>query len=216
MVSSICKGDIDMIGLTGGIASGKSTVTARLRVLGAYVADADIISREVMKSESVLSNIRSAFGDGVFLADGSLNRSELARVVFASPERVALLDSITHPAISKHLLELVFEAEESGKYPLIFVDAALLIESGFYKFCDKIWLVTSNTGMRVRRIVLRDGIDHKAALKRISSQMPDEQKLPYASLVIENNGTIDDLIASVDKAFNDELSLNGFAQSSIS
>ncbi|MBR5713848.1 MAG: dephospho-CoA kinase, partial [Clostridia bacterium] len=146
----------------------------------------------------------------------SLNRSELARVVFASPERVALLDSITHPAISKRLLELVVEAEESGKYPLIFVDAALLIESGFYKFCDKIWLVTSNTGMRVRRIVLRDGIDHKAALKRISSQMPDEQKLPYASLVIENNGTIDDLIASVDKAFNDELSLNGFAQSSIS
>ena len=113
-------------------------------------------------------------------------------------------------------MELVVEAEESGKYPLIFVDAALLIESGFYKFCDKIWLVTSNTGMRVRRIVLRDGIDHKAALKRISSQMPDEQKLPYASLVIENNGTIDDLIASVDKAFNDELSLNGFAQSSIS
>ena len=149
-----------MLGLTGGIASGKSTVTARLRVLGAYVADADIISREVMKSESVLSNIRSAFGDGVFLADGSLNRSELARVVFASPERVALLDSITHPAISKRLLELVVEAEESGKYPLIFVDAALLIESGFYKFCDKIWLVTSNTGMRVRRIVLRDGIDH--------------------------------------------------------
>ena len=196
-----------MIGLTGGIASGKSTVTARLKSLGAFVADADEISREVMASEEVLARIREEFGPGVFAPDGSLDRTKLAQRVFSSRERVALLDRITHPLIAKRLIEVAEEAQHSGQYPLVFVDAALLIESGFYRICNRVWLITANTGLRIRRIILRNGLSYEAAAKRVASQMSDEEKLPFASVVIDNNGSLEELIEKVDTAFRSELLL---------
>ncbi len=196
-----------MIGLTGGIASGKSTVTARLKSLGAFVADADEISREVIASNEVLDRIRGEFGPGVFAPDGSLDRSALAERVFSSRERAAVLDGITHPAIAKRLVEITDAAEASGDYPLVFVDAALLIESGFYRLCERVWLVTANTGLRIRRIILRNGLSYEAAAKRVASQTPDEEKLPFASVVIDNNGSLGELIERVDAAYRAELLL---------
>ena len=117
-----------MIGLTGGIASGKSTVTARLSSLGAFVADADKVSREIMSDPKVLSRIREEFGGSVFAEDGSLLRTELALRVFSSEARTQLLNSITHPAIAERLLEMASEAEKSGEYPLVFVDRIRLLQ----------------------------------------------------------------------------------------
>ena len=201
-----------MIGLTGGIASGKSTVTARLKSLGAFVADADEISREVMASSEVLRRIREEFGSGVFREDGTLARDRLAQKVFSSKERVAALDRITHPLIAKRLIEVAEEAQHTGLYPLVFVDAALLIESGFYRICNRVWLVTANTGLRIRRIILRDGLSYEAAAKRIASQTTDEEKLPYASVVIENNGSLEELIEKTDAAFRSELLLRNLSR----
>ena len=201
-----------MIGLTGGIASGKSTVTARLKALGAFVADADEISREVISSGEVLAAIRREFGSAVFSEDGSLDRSALATRVFSSRERAALLDSITHPAIAKRILEIVEAAENSGDYPLVFVDAALLIESGFNRLCDRVWLVTANTGLRIRRIILRNGLSYEAAAKRVASQMPDDEKIPYSNVIIDNNGSMEELIERVDNAYRSELLLRNLSR----
>ena len=190
-----------MIGLTGGIASGKSTVTSRLRALGAFVADADEVSRSITDEPEVLSALREAFGAGIFNEDGSLNRSACAQRVFSSRERTQMLNSITHPAIAKKLTELAEEAEASGEYTAAFVDAALLIESGFYTLCSGVWLVTADTGLRIRRVMERDGLSYEEAALRISRQMPDEEKARFATVVIENNGSLEELIEKVDAAF---------------
>lgn len=194
-----------MIGLTGGIASGKSTVTARLRELGAFVADADIVSREIMEDKEVLSALRRAFGDGIFNGDGSLNRAACAREVFASPEKTALLNSITHPAIAERLTELTNAAEASGEHPLSFVDAALLIESGFNELCSGVWLITADTGLRIERIMERDGLTYEEAELRIKRQASDEEKARFADVIIENNGGLEELTAKVDEAYAEEL-----------
>ena len=196
-----------MIGLTGGIASGKSTVTARLRELGAFVADADIVSREVIACPEVLCAIRAAFGDGVFLEDGELDRRALAASAFASDEGAALLNSITHPAIAGRLSELAAEAESEGKHRLVFVDAALLIEAGFHTLCEGVWLVTANEGTRIARIMERVGLSFELARDRIARQASDEEKRPYATVVIENDGTVEELLSAVDSAFYRELFL---------
>lgn len=196
-----------MIGLTGGIASGKSTVTARLKALGAFVADADEVSREVISFPAVLEKIRETFGGGVFAPDGSLDRVELASRVFSSGKRAAALNGITHPVIREELLRVTGEAEASGLYPLVFVDAALLIESGFNELCERVWLVTAGTDTRIRRIMERDGATYEQACARISSQMPEDEKRAYADVVIENDSGLKELIEAVDAAFFAELKL---------
>jgi dephospho-CoA kinase len=196
-----------MIGLTGGIASGKSTVASRLIELGAFVADADIVSREVISYPEVLCAIRSAFGGEVFSEDGELDRRALAAAAFATDEGAALLNSITHPAIVKRLKELAAEAEASGKYRLVFVDAALLIEAGFHTLCEGVWLVTANEDTRIARIMERDGLTRELARDRIARQAPDEEKRAYATVVLENDGTVEELLSAVDLAFYRELFL---------
>ena len=196
-----------MIGLTGGIASGKSTVTARLRALGAFVADADEVSREVMTFPAVLEQVREAFGPGVFAPDGSLDRVELASRVFSSEKRTAALNAITHPVIREELIRQTCEAEALGVYPLVFTDAALLIESGFYTLCDRIWLVTARDDTRIRRVMERDGASYESARARISRQMPEEEKRAYADVIIENDLGLNELIEAVDRAFEAEITL---------
>lgn len=193
-----------MIGLTGGIASGKSTVAFRLRERGAFVADADEVSREVMESRSVLDEVRASFGDGVFFEDGTLDRRELARLAFSTAEGAAKLNAITHPAIAARLLELARGAEEAG-FPLVFADAALLIEAGFHNHCDGVWLVTANEETRLKRIMERDGSSREEAENRIARQLPDSEKIPFASYIIENDGSLEELLEKVDAGFESEL-----------
>lgn len=195
-----------MIGLTGGIASGKSTVTNRLRELGAYVIDADEVSREVMRDPRVLETVRNEFGGGVFRADGSLDRAALARAAFASEEKTLRLELITHPAIIRSMTDEAREAEASGKYPLVFADAALLIESNLDRLCEGVWLVTADTETRIARAMERDGCSREDALLRISRQIPDEVKARYASVILTNDGTPGELIAKVDSAYEKEVS----------
>ncbi len=198
-----------MLGITGGIASGKSTVSARLRELGAFVADADIKARLVMQSEDVLQKVRLAFGNEVFFEDGALNRRALAAKAFASPEGTARLNSITHPAILAMLEEDCKNAEDSGLYPLAVIDAALLIESGAHKLCKSVWLVTCGEEERIERIMLRDDLSREEALSRIKRQMPDEEKAAFATRIIRNDGSLEELIKKVDAAFAEEIMVCG-------
>ncbi len=155
----------------------------------------------------MLEKIRETFGGGVFAPDGSLDRVELASRVFSSEKRAAALNGITHPVIREELLRVTGEAEASGLYPLVFVDAALLIESGFNELCERVWLVTAGTDTRIRRIMERDGATYEQACARISSQMPEDEKRAYADVVIENDSGLKELIEAVDAAFFAELKL---------
>ncbi|MCR5610520.1 MAG: dephospho-CoA kinase [Clostridiales bacterium] len=188
-----------MIGLTGGIASGKSMVTKRLRELGAVVFDADEVAREVMADPSALKKVRRAFGKGVFRDDGTLDRKKLAAVVFASEEKIKKLERITHPAIAKALKQRASEAEAAGS--IAFVDAALLIESGFNRVCGEVWLVTAPLKTRILRAMARDGMTRDEAMARISKQMSDEKKAGYASVVIDNSGSLEELYLKVDAEY---------------
>ena len=198
-----------MLGLTGGIACGKSTVTQRLRTLGAFVADADIAARAVIDLPEVRSALLSRFGPGVFDENGGVDRPALAAAAFQTEQATADLNAITHPAILRLLLDEAGEAEASGKYPLVFIDAALLIESGLYVKCSGVWLVSANVRVRVKRIVERDGVTAKQARQRIARQMSDREKARFATRVIKNNGTVEELLAKVDAAFAEELSRRG-------
>ena len=196
-----------MIGLTGGMASGKSTAAERLRELGAFVADADIISREVIDEPEVLERIREAFGPVVFNEDGTVCRRELAARAFDTPEGARTLNAIMHPAVANKLARTARAAESTGQYPLVFTDAALLIESGFSELCDGVWLITADRETRLKRIMERDGLTEDEAADRIARQMPDEEKRAYATTVIENDGSLAELVEKVDKAFRIELAL---------
>lgn len=199
-----------MLGLTGGIASGKSTVSNRLRGLGAFIADADEIARGIVELPSVRGDILKQFGPSVFNAEGGLDRAALASKAFASAQAAARLNAITHPAIKERAIALAKAAENSGEYPLVFIDAPLLIESGLHEVCSGVWLVTADRELRIRRIIERDGLTREQAELRISRQMKDEAKALFATRTIFNNGTLDELISKVDAAFEEELSIRGF------
>lgn len=186
------------IGLTGGIGSGKSTVAALLRERGVIVIDADAIAREIVEPGSpVLGQLAEAFGPSIIQADGSLDRQGLASLAFATPEKTALLNSITHPAIEARTQELYAQAEAAGER-LVVWDMPLLVDKGYHTQMDGVIVIDVDVEERVRRLVEYRGLDEADARRRIAAQVPDEQRRAAATWVIDNNGSVDALPAQVD------------------
>jgi len=174
-----------LIGLTGKTGAGKSTVSAFLKKKGAYIIDGDIIARKVLVDNAgLLEKLRSAFGEGVFDDDGTLNRRALAKAAFSTPETTKLLNSIMHPAIN----EMIFaEAEKAfAYYDVVIVDAAAIIESGFTEKCDYLIVVHAPVDIRKERIIKRDNISEEDALVRINGQKEDVFYLSEADFVFNN------------------------------
>lgn len=172
-----------VIGLTGGIACGKSTVARYLRTLGVPVLDADAISHELTaEGGEALPQIRAAFGDDVF--DGErLNRRALGQRVFGHPEQLEKLNAILHPLVIGRMQRLT---EESGAAVLLW-DVPLLFETGMDRLCDETWCVTVKRGTQIRRIHRRDQLPAREAEARIDAQMPLEEKARRADHVIQND-----------------------------
>ncbi|WP_414119959.1 dephospho-CoA kinase [Corynebacterium nuruki] len=186
-----------IIGLTGGIGSGKSTVSARLAELGATVVDADLISREVVEpGEPALAELGETF-DGVLTADGTLDRAELARQAFSSPEGTAKLNAITHPRIRERTVRQFREAAEAGARYLVY-DMPLLIENKETDKVQTVLVVDAPDELRIRRLVDQRGLDEADARRRIAAQIDRETRLAAADTVLDNSGTREDLIAQVD------------------
>lgn len=186
-----------LIGLTGGIGSGKSTVASRLKTLGARIVDADKIAREIVEAgEPALAELAEAF-DGVLNADGSLNRAELARQAFAAPDATEKLNSITHPRIRERTLERFAEARTDG-VPVLVYDMPLLIENGEYKKMDHVLVVDAADEIRIDRLVNSRGLDEEDARRRIAAQISREERLAAADSVVDNSGTRDQLLQQVD------------------
>ncbi|HEY4598650.1 dephospho-CoA kinase [Corynebacterium sp.] len=186
-----------LIGLTGGIGSGKSTVASRLKTLGARIVDADKIAREIVEpSEPALAELAEAF-DGVLNADGTLNRAELARQAFAAPEATEKLNSITHPRIRERTLERFAQARTED-VPVLVYDMPLLIENGEYKKMDHVLVVDAEDEIRIDRLVNSRGLDEEDARRRIAAQISREERLAAADSVVDNSGTRDQLLQQVD------------------
>jgi dephospho-CoA kinase len=184
-----------LIGITGGIGSGKSSVTADLRKRGETVICADETSRQVVEpGQPGAEALRKIYGDRYFLPDGTLNRRMLASHVFSNPDRLTGLNNLLHPYIVSRMLEQA--ALQQGR---TFLDASLLIQTGIYHNVDYVWLVVADMETRIHRVMIRDLLSREEVLKRISNQMPDSEMMLHAHEVIDNNGTLDQLHQVISK-----------------
>ncbi len=180
-----------VIGLTGSIATGKSTVASMFMDLGIPVIDADRIAREVVEpGEEAYKKVVEAFGEEILLEDRSLNRPKLGRIVFSDEEKRNQLNSIVHPAIRKRMLEKRDAYLKKGERCVV-LDIPLLFESKLEHFVDKIIVVFVDENVQLKRLLDRNQLTKEEALQRIRSQMPVKDKLELADAAIDNNGTIE-------------------------
>ena len=185
-----------IIGITGGIASGKTIVSDYVKKLGYPVVDADLLSREIMAPGSpVLEQVRHIFGETMIAGDGALNRKALAEKIFHDEQARQTLDGLTHPAI-RALAEERFSQLE-GESTVFFV-VPLLFESGMDDLCDEIWLVHAEESLRRSRLSARDGIDETNAQSKIDSQMRDEERLNKGTRVLFNDGDLNHLYEQIE------------------
>ena len=191
-----------ILGLTGSIAAGKSTVARMLLGKGAALVDADQVSRDLTGPGSpVLSRLVERFGSEILDSDGRLDRAVLALRVFNSPGDLEALTEITHPAIWK---ESLFRLAELGAmHPVVVLMAPLLLEHGAEAIVDQVWVVDLPLEEQLRRLTDRDGLPRDEAMRRIGSQMPAAAKAARADVLIDNSGTLDQTRAQVDAAWED-------------
>jgi len=201
-----------LTGLTGGIATGKSTVSAMFAHLGARVIDADLLAREVVApGQPAHAAIVKEFGPEVLQADGYLDRKRLGAIVFADAERRKRLEAITHPAIRQRQARILSVFEEEAFEGVVIWDVALLFETGGDAAMDKIVVAYADEAIELERLMARDGIGEAAARARIQSQMPVAEKAKRAHYVIDNSGTRAATQAQVRQVFqaleNDRVTL---------
>lgn len=188
-----------LIGLTGGIASGKSTVARRLVRHGAVHIDADDLAREVVRpGTSGLAKIAAAFGDAVLLPDGSLNRAALGAVVFSAPEALDRLNAIVHPEVRALSNTLIRKAETDDPNAIVVYDVPLLVEAGVDHPFDLVVVTQADEMTRVRRMVELRAMDADEAERRIRSQASDTERARIADVVIDTGGTLEQTLEQVD------------------
>lgn len=188
-----------MIGITGGIASGKSTVVAMIKEAGYQVIDSDQVVHQLQeKGGRLYEALKQAFGNEILKEDGDLNRKKLSEMVFSNPSHMATSSAIQNQIIKE---ELAAERDQLAQsQTVIFMDIPLLIELGYQDWFDAIWLVYVDAQTQLRRLMARNHLREVDAKKRLSSQLSIEEKRPYASLVIDNSGDMETLRKQVHKA----------------
>lgn len=182
--------DLLVVGLTGGIASGKSSVSSIFRQRGIPVICADELAREVVRPGSQgISEIAEVFGSSVFDSDGGLNRPELARRVFSDPSKRKILESIIHPRVSQERDRLVSLYRDMG-HKIVVVDVPLLFEAGWEGSFDLVILVYTPRNVQQERLIIRDNMSNEEAAARLEAQMDIEAKKNMADMIIDNTGSL--------------------------
>lgn len=193
------------IGLTGGIASGKSTVLTYFKDKGIPYIDADIVAREVVEPGTEgLEAIVDGFGSNVLHDDGTLNREALGAIVFHNEEKRQLLNSCLKIHIRNRIMELTSQYEQ-GNTPILIYDIPLLIEGEWYTMMDEVWLVYVNETTQIERLMSRNGYTREDVIARINSQMRLDDKRAYADVIIDNNGTPHDLTVQLNTIWNERI-----------
>ena len=181
---------MQVIGLTGGIATGKSSVSALLEKAGAVIIDADRIARQVVKKGlPAYREIVASFGEAILLPDGEINRSSLGNIIFNDPRKKQLLNRIVHPYVRKEQNRQLKHIEKNDPDAIVILDIPLLIETQTYMDLSELIVVYAPEHIQIARLMQRDGISKTDALARVRSQMPIEEKKGKATIVIDNSGT---------------------------
>ena len=197
-----------IIGITGGMGSGKSEAARHLITLGAVHVDADAISRSLTApGGEALPAIREAFGDEVFFADGTLDRRALGAVVFADTNARHTLEGIIHPRVQRIALEKADAARAEGAEAVL-MDVPLLFETGMDALCDVNWVISADIEERIRRVMSRDGLSREDAEARFASQMSEEERNARATRVINNNQSMEKFRAELTSLYNQLLRAN--------
>jgi dephospho-CoA kinase len=186
-----------IIGLTGNIACGKSTVGRLLEKLGAHVIDADVLAHRVLEEPEVRASIRSTFGPEVFTSQGKVDRTKLGKIVFAAADKMALLERIVHPRV----LQLIDEIVEGSERQVIVIDAIKLLESSLASRCRQIWVVTCPQEIQLRRLMEIRGMSYDEALMRVRAQPPQEEKVRAATVVIDGSRSLEEAERQVAEAW---------------
>lgn len=185
-------------GLTGGIASGKSTVSSIFRSFGVEIADADITAKKISEREDVIQEIGKIFGKDVLSAEGQIDRVKLKEVVFSDKNKLIQLNNIIHPKVMEEFKKI---KENTPKNDIIIFDIPLLFEAGMDKMCDTVILVYADRETQIERIKARDGVSRELAEKIIDAQMSLEDKKEKSDIHIENNGTQEELKKKVEDIY---------------
>lgn len=191
-----------IVGLTGGYASGKSTVAKMFVELGAVLIDADQLAREVVKPDKqAWFEIVAYFGKGILLENGEIDRKALGEIVFRDNAERERLNAIVHPRVLEEELKAIEEIRKREPDAIVVLSIPLLIESGHYKNCDKIVVVTVDKDTQIIRLMERDGFSREEAIIRISAQMPLSEKVTYADYVIDNRGSREETEVQIKEVF---------------
>ncbi len=192
------------VGLTGGMACGKSFVASALRDLGCEVIEADETGREVMQpGGEAYAPVVAAFGPGILDENGAIDRPRLAALVFGNPEQLKRLNAIVHPAVRKHALRQLAEIGTRDPHAIAIYVAAILIESGASREMDKLIVVSCARAQQVERAMQRPGAVESGVLARLESQMPLEKKLTFADYVVDTSGTKEDALRQTAMVYED-------------
>ena len=192
-----------VIGLTGGISSGKSTVSQFLAELGAVIIDADKIGHEVLKPDSeVWREVVAAFGRQIITANGEINREKLGEIVFSNSEARARLNQIMHPRIHDMVKTRLdeYRRQEAG---IVVLEAPLLLEAGWTSLVDEVWVTTASEATVLKRLRERTGLSEKESLARIHSQLPAEERVKHADVVINADCSLGELKAKVKELWQE-------------
>jgi len=204
-----------VIGLTGGIASGKSTVAARLAELGAAIIDADRIGHDILAPDGpAYRPVVEAFGPDILAPDGAIDRRKLGARVFADPARLERLNGISHPLMARRMAEEIAALRArlpAQRPPLIVLDAAILLEAGWDRLCDAVWTVEAPPATALARLVARNGLTEEQARLRLDAQWSNAERARRAQRVIANSGTLDSLRDAVTLLWREAVSGCGAA-----
>jgi dephospho-CoA kinase len=196
-----------VIGLTGGIASGKSSISRMLAERGAHVIDADRIGHEVIAPDGeAYPKVIIAFGTGVLAEDGTIDRKKVAAIVFSDPEALRRLNDISHPCMAERMAREIRQVRArppSERPPLILLDAAILFEAGWDGLCDRIWTVETTPELAAERLMARDAMTRAEVQARLAAQMSNPERARRAHAVIRNEGSLEALQSQVERLWEE-------------
>ena len=193
-----------VIGLTGGIASGKSTLSSYARERGAYVIDADLLGHRAYEPGTpCFEAVVSEFGQDIVAEDGSIDRKLLGAKVFAEGSSLKRLTDIVWPAIKEMAWLEIEDVKRRDQHRIIVLEAAVLLEAGWQDFVDEVWVAVVDAETAITRTMKRDGVDRAAVQSRIDAQISNEERIAVADVVFDNSGTETDLMAELERTFND-------------
>jgi len=196
-------GHIPVIGLTGGIGAGKSTVTQMLEELGAAVIDADKVGHQIYLPDlPAWREIVATFGQGVLNADRTINRQALGKIVFTDPEALRTLNHIVHPKMYERMAELIAELHTREGMKAIVVEAAVLIEANWVSLVDQVWVVVASEAVVVDRLAQQRSLLPDQVRTRIAAQLSNDERLKHAQVVIRNDGSMEQVHTAVRQAWD--------------